>query len=115
MKVASLGIFFAAFFSGCGMISGAIVSDEELLDKAETATGIARSNLSIVSESKDPSIDAVNYQVTDREGNLYKCYYTSIVAVDSDAICTKISKDGTAQPANSGNCNALLRAAGKCK
>ena len=82
----------AVVLTGCGMVSSAIVSDETLLDKAETATGVAKENLTLVSESKDASLDAVNFKVTDKQGNLYKCYFTSAVAVTSDAICTKIAK-----------------------
>ena len=104
----------AASIAGCGMISEQVTSEDAMLDKAETATGIAKSNLKIVEGSVDSSLDAVRFNVTDQSGNLYKCYFTSAIAVTSDALCTKISKDGKAEPANSGNCNALLKAAGKC-
>lgn len=109
-----IALSVASIITGCGMVSSAITSDETLLDKAETATGIAKENLTLVENSKDPSLDAVNFSVKDKQGNLYKCYFTSAVAVTSDAICSKISKDGTVENANDGNCNALLKAAGKC-
>lgn len=104
----------ATSIAGCGMISEQVTSEDSMLDKAETATGIAKFNLKLVEGSVDSSLDAVNFKVTDQDGNLYKCYFTSAIAVTSDALCTKISKDGKAEPANQGNCNALLKAAGKC-
>lgn len=104
----------ALALTSCGMISEKITSEDAMLDKAETATGIAKSNLSLVDGSVDSGLDAVNFSVTDTQGNLYKCYFTSAIAITSDAICTKINKDGTSEPANQGNCNALLKAAGKC-
>lgn len=104
----------ALALTSCGMISEKITSEDAMLDKAETATGIAKSSLSLVDGSVDSGLDAVNFSVTDTQGNLYKCYFTSAIAITSDAICTKINKDGTSEPANQGNCNALLKAAGKC-
>lgn len=110
------GILFssALLMSGCGMISEQITSEDTILDKAETATGVAKENLTIVEGSVDSSIDAVNFKVQDKQGNIYKCYFTSAVAITSDAICSQISADGKVKPANKGNCNALLKAAGKC-
>ena len=100
--------------SGCGMLSAQITSEDTILDKAETATGIAKTNLKIVPGSIESSLDAVNFKATDHNGNLYKCYFTSAIAVTSDAICSKLTKDGKEEPTNKGNCNALLKAAGKC-
>ena len=117
MKTSSLifsAISLAAFMTGCGIISEQVTSEETMLDKAETATGISKSSLSIVPGSVDSSLDAVNFSVKDQQGNTYKCYFTSVVAVTSDALCTKITKDGKEEPANQGQCNALLKAAGKC-
>lgn len=113
--VATSSLIGALTLSGCGMISAPITSDETLLDKAETATGISKENLSLVPNSKESSLDAVNFKVKDKQDNLYKCYFTTIIATTSDAICSRISKDGKVENANQGNCNALLRAAGKCK
>lgn len=116
IKVLNLtsALILATLITGCGMISEQVTSEDSMLDKAETATGISKSNLKLVEGSVDSSLDAVNFKVTDQDGNLYKCYFTSAIAVTSDALCTKISKDGKAEPANQGNCNALLKAAGKC-
>lgn len=99
---------------GCGVISQQVNNENDLLERAELAIGIERTQLTIVPDSVSSSLDAVNYSVKDKQNNLYRCYFTSAIAVTSDSICTKISKDGKQTPANSGNCNALLKAAGKC-
>ena len=107
----------AATISGCGVISKGTSSDNKMLDKAEFATGIDRSQLSIVPDSVTGDLDSVNYKVKTKSGQIYRCYFTSVVAVDSDAICTPIDKSGNVlknKKGNKGNCNALLKAAGKC-
>lgn len=104
----------ALFLNGCGMVSSGITSEDSYLDRAESAIGIDKSQLTLDKDSVKGGIDAVNFDVYDKKGNRYKCYFTSAVAITSDALCTKISKDGTATPANKGNCNALLKAAGRC-
>ena len=112
---------FALTLSGCGAIGKATSSEASLLDKAESATGVSCSQLSIVPESTKAHIDSVHFQVKTKKGVLYKCYYTTLVgALDSDAVCQEISPDGkTVKNTNSnkkstGNCNALLKAAGRC-
>lgn len=87
-----VALFVASVVTGCGMVSSAVTSDESLLDRAETSTGVAKENLTLVENSKDASLDAVRFSVKDKQGNLYKCYFTSAVAVTSDTICSKISK-----------------------
>ena len=106
----------ALFLNGCGMVSQGITSDDSYLDKAESAIGIDKSQLTLDKDSVKGGIDAVNFDVYDKQGNRYKCYFGSGLPVvyESSALCTKISKDGTATPANKGNCNALLKAAGRC-
>lgn len=125
--------------TGCAAIDKATTSEATLLDKAELATGIEASQLSVVPGSVQGTLDAVEYKVQTKKGRVYRCYYTSMVAVKSDALCTAISKDGQAQKAaktqkalkkttetqkttkqskpateSSSECNALLRAAGRC-
>ncbi len=95
--------------TSCGHVSNAVLSDDVLLDKAEFATGIDRDKLTL--ESRSGSIDSVEYTV--RSGKTkYRCYFTSAVAINSDAICQPIN--GNKKSKKSGNCNALLRAAGRC-
>lgn len=101
-------------FTGCCVISEQITSDAALLDKAKFATGVRKENLVVVKDSITSSIDAVQYKVQDKKGNVYRCYFTSAVAITSDALCSKLSDDGSEKPASEGNCNALLKAAGRC-
>ena len=122
MKIIILGLVAAVAFSltGCGAIGKATSSEASLLDKAETATGVAQSQLTVVPDSVKAKIDSVHYQVKTKKGTLYKCYYTTLVgALDSDAVCQEISADGKAKTVkgskkSGGECNALLKAAGRC-
>jgi len=102
----------ALILSSCGHVSNAVLTDDTLLDKAEFATGIDRDNLTLVSRSG--SIDSVEYTVKSSKGAKFRCYFTSAIAVNSDAICQEISADGKKKSKKAGNCNALLKAAGKC-
>ena len=110
----------ALTLSACGHIAKETTSADTMLDKAEFETGIDRKNLRVVEGSIEGSMDAVHYKVKAKNGLNFRCYFTSALAVTSDAICTPIDGDGKAfkkqkeKAAKSGNCNALLRAAGRC-
>ena len=96
-----------------------MTSEATLLDRAEMATGVEKSNLSVVPDSVRSEIDSVHYKVRSKNGDIYRCYFTSALVVDSDALCTKIGgAEGTKSSKNSTksskDCNALLKAAGKC-
>ena len=82
------------------------------MDKAESAIGIDKNNLSVIENSISSSADSVRFNVKDKKGNKYKCYFTTLVIHTSDAICQKISADGSA---SGSTCDALSKAAGKCK
>lgn len=122
MHKLTLAALAAAIVSltGCAAIDKATTSEATLLDKAEFATGIEASQLSVVPGSVQGSLDAVEYKVKTKKGQVYRCYYTSMIAVKSDAVCTAVSKGGKAEQAArkrkaaNGECNALLRAAGRC-
>ncbi|WP_297901617.1 hypothetical protein [uncultured Campylobacter sp.] len=114
----ALGIVACAL-GGCGFIKKPMTSEATFLDRAEMATGVEKSNLSVVPDSVRSEIDSVHYKVRSKNGDIYRCYFTSALVVDSDALCTKIvgtegiksSKNSTK---SSKDCNALLKAAGKC-
>ena len=92
----------------------------ELLDRAEMATGVDQSKLSVVEDSLNIEGSAlnntVNYKVKDKKGNTYRCYFTraftTVGSVNSDAVCTKLG--GSSSKKSSTNCNELLKRAGKC-
>ena len=121
----ALGIVACAL-GGCGFIKKPMTSEATLLDRAEMATGMEKSNLSVAPDSVRSEIDSVRYKVRSRNGDIYRCYFTSALLVDSDALCTKIggaegtksSKNSTksSKPSMKGSkdCNALLKKAGKC-
>lgn len=118
------GVFVLACIStlsACGHIGKAISNEDALLDKAEFATGIDRKYLSVIPGSIQAQIDSVHYKVKSKKGGYYRCYYTTVVAVTSDAICKRIGATeakqnvkANAKKKESDSCNALLRAAGRC-
>ena len=81
----------SVLFAGCASVS---VSDEKLLDKAETATGVVKSNLTVVPGSKEASGMDLYFRVQDKQSNIYKCYYAKAMFSESDALCTKLTSDG---------------------
>ena len=107
---------------GCGHVSNTVLTDEILLDKAEMATVVRQSELTLI--KREGSIDSVEYSVETKDGDVYRCYFTSLVAINSDAVCKKINtskkfkgtKSSIKQNSKKENqkCNALLKAAGKC-
>ena len=113
----TLAVSFAAasILGGCGFIKKPMTSEATLLDRAEMATGIDKSNLTVVPDSVKSEIDSVHYKVRSKNGDLYRCYFSSVIVVDSDVLCTKIvGAGGGTGGSKSGNCNALLKKAGKC-
>lgn len=119
LKVCLAAVAVAAV-SGCGHIGKSMASNEKLLDKAEFATGIERSQLEVVEGSVNGTMDSVEFRVKSKNGKLFRCYYTTALWIQSDALCTAIDSTGKAyedqksKARESGNCNALLRAAGRC-
>lgn len=109
----------ALTLSGCGHISKNFVSEDTLIDKAEFATGIDASRLSVVKGSVKPELDSIHYQVKTKGGATYRCYFTSAIAITSDAVCKKIGSKGKDpvkknRQKDAEGCNALLKAAGRC-
>jgi hypothetical protein len=83
-----------------------------------------------ISERNEESGGRINYSVKARDGAVFKCYLYSVTGYqramsfgqipNSDAICTQFGKPGAAAAAApaaqgaGGQCNALLKAAGRC-
>lgn len=75
-----------------------------------------------ISETSEETGGRVNYTAKTRDGATYRCYLYSATTFQSvmtlgntphsDAICSAMSGSRTASPVP--NCNALLKAAGKC-
>ncbi len=109
-----------AMLSGCGHIGKALATSEAMLDKAEFATGVDRSQLSVIEGSVTGSMDSVEYRVRTRSGQIFRCHYATAIAIQSDAVCTPVDKTGRQmqeqkqRTIRNGRCNALLHAAGRC-
>ena len=81
-----------------------------------------------ISERSEDTGGRINYTVKSKDGAVHKCYLYSATGFQramsfgqtphSDAICTAFGKTGASAPApaaqGSGQCNALLKAAGRC-
>lgn len=62
-KLLLTAVCAAAVLSGCGHLGKGMANDAEMLDKAEFATGIDRSQLSVVPGSVEGQIDSVHFRV----------------------------------------------------
>ena len=105
--------------SGCGHISKNFVSEADMVDKAELATGVDASRLSVVPGSVKAEMDSIHFKVKSKGGQTWNCYFTTAVAISSDAVCKKVGSKGKdpvvrKQKKEADDCNALLRAAGRC-
>ncbi len=85
-------ISVSSLLTACGHVSNAVLSEQDLLDKAEFATGISRDQLTLVEHAG--SLDAVEYRVATKKGRQFRCYFTSALAVTSDAVCRRSLKMG---------------------
>jgi len=106
--------------TGCGLLQTQKLTDDVLTQRTGFTLGLDKSEF-IISNRQEPNKNTeVYYLATTKSGRKFNCYiaagFTSIVTPDSaasDAVCSEIGGSGT--NAKSGNCNALLKKAGKCK
>ncbi|CAH0526660.1 hypothetical protein [Vibrio hippocampi] len=103
--IALIGILM---FTGCSIIDNNTRDNLSLQKKAAFALGTSANNVKI--ENRTADIIKVEFDAI-YKGRRFQCYYTGGVIVTSDAICS--ATDGKGMPAGA-NCNALLKAAGKC-
>ncbi|WP_349969918.1 hypothetical protein [Pseudomonas caspiana] len=104
---------------GCGMIASKTVSDSGLQEKAAVTLNTTPEKVRIF--DKRAEIDSVKFKAQTNKG-VYNCYYTTFVALDSDTLCSgpvegSAQQTGNQAPAPASapaNCNALLKAAGRC-
>lgn len=89
------------------MVDNAIRGDENLKEKAAFALGTTSDKITI--SNRKATVDSVKFNAT-TNGKVFQCYYTT-AGISSDALCSPT--DGSGLPAVS-QCNALLKAAGKC-
>ncbi|MDK4680555.1 hypothetical protein [Kingella negevensis] len=98
----------ASVLSACGTVGNAVISDDSLKEKAAFALDTTADKVTISNRKGD--IDSVKFVATAR-GRSHQCYITTVAGVlSSDAICS-----GAGSATGSTNCNALSKAAGRCK
>ncbi len=108
MKQVLALLLSAGILAGCGTVGNAIISDASLQEKAAFALDTTANNVSISNRRGD--IDSVKFVATTK-GRSHQCYITTVAGViSSDAICS-----GAGSATGSTNCNALTKAAGRCK
>jgi hypothetical protein len=117
--------------SGCA----ATINQDGLEQRTAQAIGRPVGQFAIADRSEEAG-GRINYTVNTRDGAAYRCYLVAATGFQkamsfgqvphSDAICTVMAggKSGTGNqgpaatgssgPSAGGNCNALLRAAGRC-
>lgn len=95
--------------TGCGIIDGAVRSDNSIKEKTAFALGTTADNVTISNISKD--FDSVKFNATYKK-KVYQCYYSTVLVTTSDVLCSPT--DGKSSLPQTAQCNALTKAAGKC-
>jgi hypothetical protein len=105
----------AAVLAGC---ASAAVTSDALEDRTSRALGLEKGQYTISDRQDDGT--ATRYMVSTKSGKRYSCTVAGSFSVTgrvvSDAICTEMGRPAgsTNSGTNNPNCNALLKAAGKC-
>lgn len=105
----------AALAAGCASVA---VSNDAIERNTATALGLEKGTFAIT-DRVDEGVKS-SYAVKTNSGKKYSCYVTGTVSVVgrvvSDAMCSELGKPAKqATGTNAASCNALLKAAGKCK
>jgi len=105
-----LPLLVATLFAGCGTVGNMVIQDKTLEQKAAFALNTTSDKVKI--SNRQGAIDGtVNFVATTR-GKSYQCYITTVGgAISSQAIC---SGSNSVKQGESQQCNALLKAAGRC-
>ncbi|MDR2155230.1 MAG: hypothetical protein LBE78_09435 [Burkholderiaceae bacterium] len=114
--------------TGCGTVTAftgntaSVVTDDAIEKNTSMALGIPKGSFTIFDRVNE-GIKA-SYSVKTKNGKQYNCYVTGSPSgvfgnsvVTSDALCTEMRADGRPSSKTgsaSGQCNALLKAAGRC-
>ncbi|ADY96873.1 TPA: hypothetical protein WI689_000678 [Neisseria meningitidis] len=102
--------FVALALAGCGSINNVTVSDQKLQERAAFALGVSPNAVKISNRSNEGI--RINFTATVGK-RVSQCYVTSVISTigvtTSDAICL-----GGGTHKGKSQCNALLKAAGRC-
>ncbi|GAB3044675.1 hypothetical protein GCM10027155_07160 [Acinetobacter apis] len=98
----------SALIASCGTVGNAVIKDTSLANKAAFALNTTADRVAI--SNRTSSIDSINFVATTK-GKSYQCYITTVAGViNSSAICS----GSNSVKNNNQQCNALLKAAGRC-
>lgn len=113
-RVVAYVVVLTGLVSGCASIA---VTNDAIEKNTAFALGIERGTFKI-SNREDEGVRST-YLVTTNSGKKYNCYVGGSISVIgrmvSDAICNEIGKPAQSTGTSTQSCNALLKAAGKCK
>lgn len=105
-----------SLLAGCASVA---VNEDALTQRTSLSLGLAPNQFTI-SNRIDSGV-RTDYSVRTSAGRVYACYVAGTVSVMgrmvSDALCTEMQSGdarGKTPVAPQANCNALLKAAGKC-
>ena len=108
MKKVLLMTLCSVVLAACGTVGNVVISDDSLKEKAAFALDTTADKVTISNRRGD--IDSIKFVATTR-GRSHQCYITTMAGVlSSQAICS-----GAGSATGSTNCNALSKAAGRCK
>ena len=87
--VLAIGLLGTVSLSGCSVLNSMLTTPDEFVDKASTALDIPVEDLQLIPDTLHPGITDVNYQLTDKEGNTYKCTVKGSISSATPARCQK--------------------------
>ncbi|QIC72177.1 hypothetical protein [Acinetobacter indicus] len=105
-----LPLLFASLFVGCGTVGNMVIQDQTLEQKAAFALNTTSDKVAI--SNRQGSIDGtINFVATVGKKS-HQCYITTVGgAISSQAVC---SGSNSVKQSSDNQCNALLKAAGRC-
>lgn len=114
----SMLLVAVGMIAGCASVA---VNEDVLTQRTSSALGLNPSQFTI--SGRTDSGVRTDYSVRTMSGKNYACYVTGMFSLVgravSDAVCSEVNAgaDAASQKSKSGGspCNALLKAAGKCK
>lgn len=105
-----LPLLAATFFVGCGTVGNMVIQDKTLEQKAAFALNTTSDKVKIT--DRQGSVDGTINFVATTGGKSHQCYITTVGgAISSQAIC---SGSNSVKKGDNKQCNALLKAAGRC-
>ncbi|MDP2006003.1 MAG: hypothetical protein Q8K45_10040 [Rubrivivax sp.] len=122
MNRTAVAYLVAAVLPLMGACASVAVTDDAIVTNTSRALGLDKSQFTI-SDRADSGLQTT-FTARTKAGKTYSCYVEGSLSVMgrvvSDALCREMSKGGApaapaATPPSDPACNALLRAAGRCK